>query len=78
MKLYMGMRLRLLIVVRIIAMAVFFLGVQHRGLVGLQCSWVWLNCQLSGVFYCEWTIVDGLLSVIRSSGVSTIQGFLMH
>ena len=41
--------------------------------------WVWLNCPLSGVFYdYEYTIGDGLLSVTRSSGVSTIHGFLMY
>ena len=55
-----------------------FSGVQHKGFdftIFRGCG----NRPLSGVFlYCECTIGDGLLSVIRSSGVSAIQGFLMY
>ena len=51
-------------------------GVQHKGFDCTISRWVWLKCPLSGVFYC--TIWDGLLSVIRSSGVSAIQGVLMY
>ena len=31
-----------------------------------------------GVLVLQYTIGDGLLSIIRSSGVSTVQGFLMY
>ena len=48
---------------------------RHKGFLLYNIPWVWLNCPLSGVFECK--IGDGLLSVIRSSGASAIQGFLM-
>ena len=55
---------------------VFISGVQHKGftyLVGVA------KLSAEQVFqYRKWPIGDGLLSVIRSSGVSTIQGFLMY
>ena len=43
---------------------------------GSTVHWVGV-AKLSGVFYCECTVGGKLLSVIRSSGVSDIQGFLM-
>ena len=46
-------------------------GVQQKRLDCAVTGWVWLNCPLSRIFYyCECTIGDELLSVIRSSGMS--------
>ena len=61
---------------RIIAMAVF----RESSIKGstLQYSVGVAKLSVERGFHCECTIENGLLSVIQSSGVSAIQGFLMY